>query len=151
MTSVTFRRAHVDDVPAIVSLFLDDPHGTGRDLDSRSPESFRQAFEALETDPNNLIVVADDEGRVVGSMQITFVANLRFEGGRRALIEAVRVAGSHQGQGLGRKFMQHAIDLSKERGCTLVQLNSNRKRTEAIRFYEGLGFEPTHVGFELYP
>ncbi len=151
MTSVIFRPAREDDLTAIVALFMDDPHGAARNLGDRSLESYRQAFEALDADPNNLVVVAEDQGRVVGSLQLTFVANLRFEGGRRALIEAVRIADSHQGKGLGRAFMEHAIGLAREHGCTMVQLNSNRNRVEAIKFYEGLGFKLTHAGFELYP
>lgn len=63
--------------------------------------------------------------------------------------EAVRVAAAHRGQRLGHAMLSWAIGQARERGCGLVQPTSDRRRSAAIRFYESLGFQPTHEGMKL--
>lgn len=150
MSNVIFRTARSSDLASIISMLADDKLGANRESLERSQQAYEQAFSEIDSDPNNFVYVAEDDGAVIGCLQVTFIANLSFEGGRRALIEAVRVADSHQGQGLGKRLMQYAIDLARERSCKIVQLTSNNQRQDAIRFYEQLGFQPTHVGFKLY-
>ncbi len=150
MTEVTFRPAREEDLTAIVALMADDPLGATRESGDGSLAPYARAFREIDVDPNNFVIVAEDEGRVIGCLQVTFIANLSFEGGTRALIEAVRVADSHQGQGLGRAIIEHAIALARERQCRMVQLTSNKQRPDALKFYERIGFQPTHVGFKLY-
>ena len=150
MSDVTFRPARTGDLPEIVALLVDDPLGAKRESGQGSLQAYEQAFAEIDSDPNNMVYVAVDSGAAIGCLQVTFIANLSFEGGKRALIEAVRIADSHQGQGLGRAFMRYAIDVAREKKCKIVQLTSNTQRSDAIRFYEQLGFQPTHVGFKLY-
>lgn len=150
MSDVTFRPAGAGDLPEIVALLVDDPLGAKRESAQGSLHVYEQAFAEIDSDPNNMVYVAVDSGAVIGCLQVTFIANLSFEGGKRALVEAVRIADSHQGQGLGRAFMRYAIDVAREKKCKIVQLTSNTQRSDAIRFYEQLGFEPSHVGFKLY-
>ena len=150
MSDVTFRLARAGDLPEIVALLVDDPLGATRESSEGNLQAYEQAFAEIDSDPNNMVYVALDSETVIGCLQVTFIANLSFEGGKRALIEAVRIADSHQGQGLGRAFMRYAIDVARERGCKIVQLTSNTQRGDAIRFYEQLGFQPTHVGFKRY-
>ena len=76
--------------------------------------------------------------------------NLTFQGATRCQIEGVRIADRARGQGLGQQMIDWAIDRAKENGCRIVQLTSNKARDRAIAFYEGLGFENTHVGFNMY-
>jgi GNAT superfamily N-acetyltransferase len=150
MSDVTFRPARAGDLPEIVALLVDDPLGAKRESGQGRLQAYEQAFAEIDCDPNNIVYVAVDSEAVIGCLQVTFIANLSFEGGKRALIEAVRIADSHQGRGLGRAIMRYAIDVARERGCKIVQLTSNTQRRDAIRFYEQLGFQPTHVGFKLY-
>lgn len=150
MSKVTFRLARNSDLAEIVALLVDDPLGATREAHQGSLRPYEQAFAEIEGDPNNMVYVAEDGGAVIGCLQITFIANLSFAGGKRALIEAVRIADSHQGQGLGRALMIFAIDIAREKKCRIVQLTSNTQRGDAIRFYEQLGFQPSHVGFKLY-
>lgn len=150
MSNVTFRPARKSDLAGIIALLADDQLGVNRESVEGNLQAYEQAFDEIDSDPNNIIYVADEGGMVIGCLQVTFIANLTFEGARRALIEAVRVADSHQGQGLGKKLMEYVIDVARERGCKIVQLTSNKERPDAIRFYEQLGFQPTHVGFKLY-
>ena len=150
MKPLPIRAANKSDLPEIVALLADDPLGATRESAGAGIQVYEDAFSEIEADPNNMVLVAEDAGKAVGCVQVTFIANLSFEGGRRALIEAVRVADSHQGRGLGRALMQHVIAMAKERGCRIVQLTSNKQRPDAIKFYERIGFQPTHVGFKLY-
>jgi len=150
MSAVTFRLARKGDLAEIVALLADDPLGATRESGQGGLRAYEQAFTEIDSDPNNMVFVAEDGGVVIGCLQVTFIANLSFEGGRRALIEAVRIADSHQGQGLGRDIMNYVINIAREKKCKIVQLTSNNQRTDAIRFYEQLGFQSTHVGFKLY-
>jgi len=84
--------------------------------------------------------------RAVSSHLSAFATFVR---GIRADIEAVRVARSLRGQGLGRRLLEWAIAECRARGCGMVQLTTNSARTDAHRFYAGLGFKPSHIGFKL--
>ncbi|ELY1990560.1 GNAT family N-acetyltransferase, partial [Vibrio harveyi] len=55
----------------------------------------------------------------------------------------------YRGQGFGEKMFEYAIEQAKNKGCTIVQLTSDKQRPDAIRFYEKLGFKATHEGFKL--
>lgn len=152
-----FRAAHRGDVPAIVALLADDELGRARESSASSgtgadlPESYWRAFDAIDADPRQLLAVVDDgAGRVVGTLQLTFLPYLTYQGGTRAQIEAVRVAAELRGTGVGTRFLRWAIDAARERGCHLVQLTTDKRRPDALRFYQALGFEPTHEGLKLH-
>jgi ribosomal protein S18 acetylase RimI-like enzyme len=145
-----FRRARRQDLPAIVRLLADDPLGAKRErYETPLPVSYRHAFEAIEADPNNELVVACLGEEVVGVLQLTFIPYLTYQGGWRALIEAVRIDSKHRAQGLGRTMFEWAIERSRERGCHLVQLTTDKSRADAKRFYESLGFTASHEGMKL--
>ncbi|GII66790.1 GNAT family acetyltransferase [Sphaerisporangium krabiense] len=146
--SVTFRQARPADVPLIVAMLADDPIAAAREGDP-SDEVYLTAFEAVDADPRQELIVAERDGEVVGTMQITYIPGLSRRGGERALVEAVRVAAPARGRGLGRAMMRWAIDRARERGCRMVQLTSDKDRAEAHRFYGSLGFVDSHVGFKL--
>ena len=143
---VIFRSATETDVPAIVALLADDVIGAGREGES---DRYLTAFRDVSADPRNHLVVAEIDGEVAGTLQITYIPGISRMGTERAQIEAVRVAAAHRGRGLGREMISWAVDQAKGRGCGLVQLTSDKRRSDAIRFYESLGFEPTHEGMKL--
>lgn len=145
---VTFREARREDVPAIVALLADDPIGAKREAPGTEQE-YLTAFEAIDADPRNELIVVESGGEVVGTMQLTFIPGLSRRGAERLQIEAVRVAASFRGQGIGRRMMEWAVRRGRERGCRLVQLTSDKKRADAHRFYTSLGFVPSHEGFKL--
>lgn len=146
--ALTIREATAADIPAIVAMLADDPLGRKRESpDDLAP--YREAFAAVETDPNQLLVVAEREGAVVGTVQLSLLPGLSRRGALRAQIEAVRVRGDQRGNRVGERLIRWAIDTARERGAVLVQLTSDASRTDAHRFYQRLGFEPTHVGFKL--
>jgi GNAT superfamily N-acetyltransferase len=113
------------------------------------PASYHSAFEAIDGDPNNELVVGELDGRVVAVLQLTCIPTLTRRGSRRALLEGVRVEASVRSGGLGRKLVAWAIERAREKGCRLVQLTSDKRRRDAIRFYESLGFVASHEGMKL--
>jgi GNAT superfamily N-acetyltransferase len=138
-STVVFRAGTRADLPAIVALLADDPVGAGREVAADPlPEAYTSAFEAIEADPGNELLVADREGSVAAVLQITWIPGLTRTGGTRALIEGVRVARDARGKGLGHLLLERAIAMARERGCTLVQLTTDKTRTDAHRFYESL-------------
>jgi GNAT superfamily N-acetyltransferase len=146
-----FRRASRDDVPAIVRMLACDALGAKREaLVSPLPESYYGAFEAIDRDANNELVVAELDGRIIGLLQITFIPYMTYRGGWRALIEGVRVDSEIRSRGVGRALFTWAIDRARQRDCHLVQLTSDKARPDAIRFYESLGFVASHEGLKLH-
>jgi ribosomal protein S18 acetylase RimI-like enzyme len=142
------RRAIQDDVPSILALLMDDELGKLREDGSLKP--YEDAFEAISRDENQFLGIADLGSKPVGCFQISFIPGLSRRGMWRAQIESVRIARALRGQGLGTIMMQWAIVRARERGCGLVQLNSDKARLEAHKFYETLGFKASHEGFKLY-
>ena len=135
---------------AVVQLLADDPLGAQREqLADPLPHSYLDAFDAIKADPNNELIVATVDGRVVGSMQLTFLPGLSHQGSWRCQIEGVRVHSEFRSRGVGRRMIQWAIQQAEERGCRFVQLTSDKSRTDAVRFYESLGFRASHEGMKL--
>ncbi|WP_330338933.1 GNAT family N-acetyltransferase [Streptomyces sp. NBC_00557] len=148
MGDLEIRRATGDDLPAIVAMLADDPLGAKRESpDDMTP--YRAALERLEADPNQHLVVAVRDGRVIGTLQLTIVPGLSHRGATRALIEAVRIHADERGSGLGAQLIEWAIETSRRLECRMVQLTSDKTRTDAHRFYERLGFSASHEGFKL--
>jgi GNAT superfamily N-acetyltransferase len=148
---VILRAARREDVPAIVALIAADQLGATRDgvRDEADLAAYLEAFEAIDADPAHILVVAESAGDLAGTMQLTFLPGLARRGSLRAQIEAVRIAANARGSGLGAAMMTWAIDEARRRGCALVQLTTDKSRTDAHRFYQRLGFVPSHEGMKL--
>ncbi|MFB8211203.1 MULTISPECIES: GNAT family N-acetyltransferase [unclassified Streptomyces] len=148
MSDLEIRRATADDLAEIVALLADDPLGAQRESpDDLAP--YRAALRRLADDPNQHMMVAVREERVVGTLQLTVIPGLSRRGSTRSVIEGVRIHADERGSGLGTRLIQWAVDESRRQGCQLVQLTSDTSRTDAHRFYERLGFVASHVGFKL--
>lgn len=137
-------------MPAIVALLADDVNGAQRE-DASLPldPGYGAAFEAIQADPNQMLVVAELDGRVVGTLQLSFLAGLSHRGAWRGQIEAVRIASDLRGQGLGAELVDWAVAECRARGCRMAQLTSKGDRVDAHRFYERLGWDKSHAGFKL--
>jgi GNAT superfamily N-acetyltransferase len=150
MSDIVLRDARRDEVPVIVRLLADDHLGAGREVAAEPlPQGYYDAFDWIAADPSNRLLVAERDGDVVGTLQITFVRGLSKVGAWLMLIEAVRIASHLRGQGLGRRIVGAAIEIARAHGCRSVELASHKGRTDAQRFYEQLGFEKSHIGMKL--
>jgi GNAT superfamily N-acetyltransferase len=147
-----FRLAERADVPAILELLADDDISRARGFGT-VPEQVDAAtwaaFEAIDADPGNELVVGVDGGDIVATCQLTFTPGLSRGGAWRMTIEAVRVRADRRGGGFGRRMMAYAVERARERGCRIAQLTTDKRRTEARRFYESLGFTASHEGMKL--
>ena len=146
-----FREANIEDVAAIVLMLSDDPLGANRErFEDPLPEPYLKAFNSISEDPNNELVVATADSEIAGFLQLTFIPYLTYQGRWRALVEGVRVNKKYRGQGIGRKLFQWAIQRAKDKDCHLIQLTTDKQRPDAIKFYESLGFIPSHEGMKLH-
>lgn len=145
------REATSNDISAIVELLVDDQLGAGREGATAGSglRPYLDAFEAIDADPAHLLLVATHEAQVVATMQLTFIPGLARRGALRAQLEGVRVRQDYRSGGLGSAMVAWAIDESRQRGCAMVQLTTDKVRADALRFYERLGFVASHEGLKL--
>jgi ribosomal protein S18 acetylase RimI-like enzyme len=145
----SIRTARRTDVPAIVRLLADDPLGATRENASDPlPQPYWDAFDAIESQWGNELLVAESAGDIIGCLQLTIIPGLTRTGATRAQIEGVRVSARHRGQKIGEQLIETAIERARKAGCTLVQLTTDRSRPDAHRFYERLGFVASHIGMK---
>ena len=115
---------------------------------SASKENYLKAFREIEADPNNELIVAELDGKVIGTLQLVITPSLSYRGSKRSIVESVRVDSSLRGKGIGREMMLWAIERARQRGCLSMHLTSHNDRTDAHRFYESLGFSKSHTGMK---
>lgn len=146
-----FRKATKTDVPVIVEMLANDKLGKLReDYRQPLPDKYYQAFENINNDPNQELIVVEKDGEVIGTLQLSFIQYLTYQGGIRAQIEAVRIREDLRGEGIGQKMFEWAINRAKEREAHILQLTTDKSRPEALYFYEKLGFRATHEGMKLH-
>jgi ribosomal protein S18 acetylase RimI-like enzyme len=145
------RKATEQDLPHIVRLLADDALGSGREsLSSSLSESYRIAFEAISRSPHIELIVGElGDGLPIALLQLTITPCITRQGSWRATLEGVRVASHCRGMGLGRQLLSYAIARAGDHNCRIVQLTTDKRRPDAKRFYESLGFEATHEGMKL--
>lgn len=153
MSALLFRDATPADIPTMIRLsHAGDARGKDTPpLDEASLDDprYRIAFDEMSADRNHRLVVAEKDGEVVGTIQLSFIPGLPNFGMRRGLLENVHIRSDQRGTGLGTQMVTWAIERCREAGCGLVQLTSNKLRLDAHRFYEKLGFAKSHEGFKL--
>lgn len=148
--SLAIRPAVRADLPAIVRMLADDILGAGREsFADPLPQAYYDAFDEIGAMPGTEQIVAEQDGRIVGAMQLTCIPGISRIGMKRAIIEAVRIDAGLRGKGLGSELIRWAIARAKAKGCGVIQLTSDRARADAHRFYERLGFKASHVGMKL--
>jgi GNAT superfamily N-acetyltransferase len=150
MPTLRFRAAKAADLPAIVAMLADDPLGAKReDLSEPLDPAYTAAFHAIVAEPNQTLIVAMENGQIVGTFQLSFIPGLSSKGAWRAQVEGVRVRADRRGEGIGEAMMREAAALAREKGCRTLQLTTDKSRHDAHRFYERLGFKGSHEGYKL--
>lgn len=147
-----FRKATINDVSTIVKMISDDELGKTREnFQNPLPKEYLDAFKKINADENQeLIVVEDENDKVIGTLQLSFIQYLTYQGGIRAQIEAVRIKKEKRGLSIGKTMFRWAINRAKERNAHLLQLTTDKKRPKAIKFYEDLGFKASHEGMKIH-
>ncbi|MCF7561802.1 GNAT family N-acetyltransferase [Sabulilitoribacter multivorans] len=147
-----FRKATKNDLPQIIQMIADDELGMKREnYKIPLPNEYLKAFEKINSDSNQeIIVVENNNSEIIGTLQLTFIQYLTYQGGVRAQIEAVRIRKDQRGIGLGKKMFEWAIERAKKRNAHVLQLTTDKQRPKAIKFYEDLGFKSTHEGMKMH-
>ena len=146
------RKATKEDVPQIVRLLANDKLGKLREkYEVPLPEKYYSAFEKIDEDSNQYLAILENEdGEIIGTLQLSFIQYLTYQGGIRAQIEAVRVSEYQRGQGLGALLINWAIETARAKGAHVIQLTTDKQRPEALAFYKKLGFKNSHEGMKLH-
>lgn len=149
---MNFRKATQQDVPSIVQMIANDDLGKTREnYQIPLPQEYFEAFTAINADPNQeLIVVENNDSEIIGTLQLSFIQYLTYQGGIRAQIEAVRIREDQRGKGIGQKMFEWTIERAKQKRAHVLQLTTDKKRSETKRFYEKLGFIASHEGMKLH-
>jgi len=148
---LTYRHATPEDLPFIVGLIVEDAVvATNDSVADANHADYAAALAAIDADPNQEMFVVEDAGKPIGCFQLSYLPGLMRRGMWRGMIEVVHVSESERNRGYGSQMMRWALERCRERGCGMVQLTSNKKRTDAHRFYERLGFSRSHEGFKYY-
>jgi GNAT superfamily N-acetyltransferase len=146
---ISIREARAEDLEVIIRLHEEDSLGSHGDawLPETKP-AYEAAFAAIAASPDNTLYVAESEGRVVGTFQLTLIPNLTGRGATRVKVESVKVSAALRSQGIGARMMAFAEEAARAGGARTMELTSNKRRTDAHRFYERLGFSKSHEGFK---
>lgn len=148
--SITFRLATRANLPEIVRMLADDDLGRQRErYENPLPDSYYAAFEQIDGNVYFELIVAEMDGRIVGTLQLIFIPSISFQGGLRAQVESVRVDETLRGQGIGKRMMEWAMERARARDAHVVQLTTHNSRVDAHRFYERLGFKGSHLGMKI--
>ncbi len=149
--NIIHRRAKLDDLKEIVSLLADDKLGRMREqAGDEVAQAYLDAFAKIDSNPNQYLMVVENDFKVIGTCHLTLMPSLTFSGSTRLQIEAVRVDQRIRGQNVGQKMIEFAVNWGFDQGATIIQLTTNKERPDALRFYEKLGFKATHEGMKLY-
>jgi GNAT superfamily N-acetyltransferase len=149
--NLNYRLATESDLADIVEMLSDDTLGAGRErFQLPLPTFYTQAFQAIANDKHQELTVVELGTEIIATFQLSFIQYLTYQGGIRAQIEAVRVKSTYRGRGIGKEIFQYAIQRAKSKGAHLLQLTTDKKRPEAKKFYESLGFIDSHEGMKLH-
>lgn len=153
LSGITIREARRDDTPRIATLIMLGAAKQARSDDEIAQEaahpSYLDAFDEVAASPHNTLFVAELDGKVVGTLQVTLIPGLINRGRKRAKLESVHVDPALRGRRIGEAIVAHAVDFARASGAGLVELTSNKSREAAHRFYRRLGFDQSHEGFKL--
>ena len=146
----TIRRATEADLPRIVELLSQLSLDDDRDSPAEPlPESYRAAFSQIEADPRQQLLAVEAGGRVMATATLDIVPNLSYRGRPWAFVESIVVDPTARRKGYGEALLRYAIEEARRAGCYKVSLTSNKRRVEAHRFYQKMGFAATHEGFRF--
>lgn len=143
-----FRDALLEDIPYIVALLADDPLGAQRERLGDS--AYSEALKAIDADPTTRFIIAEEDGAVIGCMQVSILPGLARRGAKRVQFESLRVVGGERRKGIGAALVAEGLRLARQAGCTLAEITTDQTRDGAQRFWERQGFKATHVGFKHF-
>jgi GNAT superfamily N-acetyltransferase len=147
---VTIRHAKEADIPRLLELYRQLSLDPSADAPEPALEDCREVLRAVSDMPGRELLVAEEDGQVVGTAMLVITPSLAHGASPWAVVEHVVVEEKLRSRGIGRQLMERAVRKAGEAGCYKIMLCSNKKRRDAHRFYRSLGFTATHEGFHRY-
>jgi len=146
---LAFRAARQADLAAIIALHeADELGGHGDAWTEENRPAYQRALDMLLSDPRESVLVVEQDGVVVGSMIATMLVELSGRARPHVLFRSIQIDARYRGRGIGAAMMTHAEEAARQRGASVAELTSSRKRTDAHRFYDRLGYVQSHLGFK---
>lgn len=151
LEQLSYRKADLKDLQKIIQLYAEpDEMGQAREnLNPAFQSSYLKAFEKINQDPNQYLMVVENGSEIIATCQLTLMPSLTLKGSLRLNVEGVRVAEKYRGQKIGEWMMNEVIQYARAQGASLVQLTTNKQRVRAKNFYEKLGFVASHQGMKF--
>ena len=146
MKDLVVREAISEDIPAVLALYAAAGIGDEKQF---TVEQAVAHLAVLQQYPSFRVFVAVAGEVVVGTYELLIMDNLAKRGKRSGVIEAVAVDPEHQGKGVGRAMMRHALEQCRLAACYKLTLSSNVDREDAHRFYDSLGFQRHGYSFHV--
>ncbi|MFI6575593.1 GNAT family N-acetyltransferase [Nocardiopsis sp. NPDC050513] len=145
------RAAIRSDLGAILRLLRE--LGDSTDTQSahvRMSSAAVRAWTRMEGDPDRMVLVAEERGQIIGTLDLLIVANLTHDAQPWAVVDNLVVDPQRRGGGIGRALMEDALDRATRAGCYKVELLAHESRDRASGFSAALGFDASHEGFRRY-
>ena len=145
------RAATEADLPCLLELLdqIDDSmYPTRQDAGEAARLS---TFRQIAADPSQHLLVAEADGRIVGTVHLVVIPHLSRSCKPSGLLESMVVDEAYRRKGVGAALLREVQRLAREAGCYKLALSSNLARRGAHRFYSRLGWKRTHYGFSLEP
>jgi GNAT superfamily N-acetyltransferase len=146
---VQIRTAVAEDIPRILELYQQLSFNPG-DYVKPSVADCRHVLRRMEKYPGYSLLVAEEDGQVVGTTVFAILPGFAHRTSPFAVIEYVVVDEKCRSKGIGKLLMEYCTQLAKEAGCYKIMLTSDKRRKRAHKFYESLDFEPSAEGFRYY-
>jgi GNAT superfamily N-acetyltransferase len=143
------RAATEADLPPILELLdqIDDSMYAQRQ--DAGQATCLAVFHEIAADPHQHLLVADDGGRIVGTVHLIVIRHFSRSCKPSGLLESMVVDEAYRRKGVGAALLREAGRLAHEAGCYKLALSSNLARRGAHRFYSRLGWKRTHYGFSV--
>ncbi|MDO9623678.1 MAG: GNAT family N-acetyltransferase [Pseudomonas sp.] len=142
-TTISLRAASVTDAAALAALLQQLAPQEPR------PDAKLLALRLTELPTNCAVLVAERDGKLLGTCTLNLIEHLAHNFARSAVLEDVVVDADARGLGIGRALMDKAVERARSWGCYKLALSSNQSREAAHRFYAELGFKPHGISLAL--
>jgi GNAT superfamily N-acetyltransferase len=107
-------------------------------LNSQLPIPTIERLRAIVADPAVSLLFARDGGQIVGTTTVIVYTTPFWI---KARLDEVVVDESARGKGVGAELVKASLDLAREKGAEVVELQSGVSRDAAHRLYARMGFK----------
>jgi ribosomal protein S18 acetylase RimI-like enzyme len=146
---LTIRPAEEKDIPRMLELYRQLSFDAKTYVKAPKADC-RRVLKEIDKNPNYSMLVAEENGEVVGTTFLAILPGFAHTTRSFAVIEYVVVDEKCRSQGVGKQLMEACMAKAKAAGCYKVMLASSKSRTRAHKFYQSLGFEEDALSFRYY-